>query len=152
MCNEASACVDLFIEKAMDRRIGHQQQQQSRRDHRDPSSSSWSSSVVERPATPIGCEMSSMPASPGRQRVTTTACAAAATVAATLSPLLAAPSRLITARRSWSPQHQSSLEVPTPRMIQSARNSLAATAGQQSSVEVHYFLLLLKILLSLLNQ
>ena len=45
-----------------------------------------------------------------------------------LSPLLGgAAGRIVTARRSWSPQHQSSLEVPTPRQIQSARNSLAAT-------------------------
>lgn len=51
----------------------------------------------------------------------------------------------VTARRSWSPQHQSSLEVPTPRQIQSARNSLAATGTvrQQNSIEVLLLLLLL---------
>ena len=50
----------------------------------------------------------------------------------------------VTARRSWSPQHQSSLEVPTPRQIQSARNSLAATGTvrQQNSIEVLLLLLL----------
>lgn len=108
----------------MDRRMGQQQQQQSPRHH-------------GRPSTPIGFEIEP-PASPGsrQQRATTTAAAAAAAVAATLSPLLA-PSRLVTARRSWSPQHQSSLEVPTPRQIQSARNSLAAMATQQSSIEVY---------------
>lgn len=63
----------------------------------------------------------------------------------TLSPLLGlnASSLMggprVTTRRSWSPQHQSSLEVPTPRQTQSARNSLAATGctvRQQNSIEV----------------
>ena len=60
----------------------------------------------------------------------------------TLSPLLGSTlmgGPRVTARRSWSPQHQSSLEVPTPRQIQSARNSLAATGcsvRQQNSIEV----------------
>ncbi|KAK4015331.1 hypothetical protein OUZ56_030313 [Daphnia magna] len=62
----------------------------------------------------------------------------------TLSPLLGlnASSLMggprVTTRRSWSPQHQSSLEVPTPRQTQSARNSLAATGctvRQQNSIE-----------------
>ena len=67
----------------------------------------------------------------------------------TLSPLLGIGGGLmggprVTARRSWSPQHQSSLEVPTPRQIQSARNSLAATGTvrQQNSIEVLLLLLL----------
>ena len=60
----------------------------------------------------------------------------------TLSPLLGNTlmgGPRVTARRSWSPQHQSSLEVPTPRQTQSARNSLAATGcsvRQQNSIEV----------------
>lgn len=66
------------------------------------------------------------------------------TTAATLSPLLGLSGALggarMTARRSWSPQHQSSLEVPAPRQIQSARNSLAAASvtgvRQQNSIEV----------------
>lgn len=76
--------------------------------------------------------------SPGRRTT-------AATVSGlTLSPLLGLSAALggarMTARRSWSPQHQSSLEVPTPRQIQSARNSLAAASvsgvRQQNSIEV----------------
>jgi hypothetical protein len=53
----------------------------------------------------------------------------------TLSPLLGLSGR-VTSRRSWSPQHQSSLEVPTPRQVQSARNSLTAPIQPQGSVEV----------------
>ena len=53
----------------------------------------------------------------------------------TLSPLLGLSGR-VTTRRSWSPQHQSSLEVPTPRQVQSARNSLTAPIQPQGSVEV----------------
>lgn len=74
--------------------------------------------------------------SPGRRTT------AASVSGLTLSPLLgsALGDARMSARRSWSPQHQSSLEVPTPRQIQSARNSLAAVTGtgvrQQNSIEV----------------
>lgn len=88
----------------------------------------------------VGLGSGSGATSPGSSRRTT-----APTVSSlTLSPLLGLSGGLmggprVTARRSWSPQHQSSLEVPTPRQIQSARNSLAATGTtvrQQNSIEV----------------
>ena len=54
----------------------------------------------------------------------------------TLSPLLGLVSPRTTTRRSWSPQHQSSLEAAAPRQVQSARNSLSVSLQQHNSVEV----------------
>ncbi|XP_059351050.1 uncharacterized protein LOC130695239 isoform X2 [Daphnia carinata] len=81
--------------------------------------------------------MNATPPSPARSLSTTIS-------GLTLSPLLGLNANSlmggprVTTRRSWSPQHQSSLEVPTPRQTQSARNSLAATGctvRKQNSVE-----------------
>lgn len=109
-----------------------------------------SSPILSRPENSVGSNRSAStspnlnrrtnasPSSPVRSLSTTIS-------GLTLSPLLGLSasslmgSPRVTTRRSWSPQHQSSLEVPTPRQTQSARNSLAATGctvRQQNSIEV----------------
>ncbi len=119
-------------------------------DRRLSPSAKSSSPILSRPENsgPSGCprSASTSPNSNRRTNVTTTTTPSSLPPASisglTLSPLLGSTlmgGPRVTARRSWSPQHQSSLEVPTPRQIQSARNSLAATGcsvNQQNSIEV----------------
>ena len=103
-------------------------------------------SPVQRPTDTQAGNQHQIAGSPSPSR-RTTANASPSVTGLTLSPLLGIGGSLmggprVTARRSWSPQHQSSLEVPTPRQIQSARNSLAATTTttvRQQSVEVRPF-------------
>ncbi|XP_046644765.1 uncharacterized protein LOC124331523 isoform X1 [Daphnia pulicaria] len=118
-------------------------------DRRLSPSAKSSSPILSRPENsgPSGCprSASTSPNSNRRTNVTTTTTPSSLPPASisglTLSPLLGSTlmgGPRVTARRSWSPQHQSSLEVPTPRQIQSARNSLAATGcsvNQQNSIE-----------------